>query len=98
MAARTEAFFQIWTLNEAYLKGSGRGVGVDLYAHALAAPAGYRAALAIPLRAPNVLIESLVPPLRDGVEPGWPDNQGRAATFARPRSSDTTATSTVMPR
>jgi 4'-phosphopantetheinyl transferase len=69
----TEAFFQIWTQKEAYLKGTGRGVALDLASFAtepdggpvsdrgeasavpwftlpLAAPAGYKAALAVPLR------------------------------------------------
>jgi 4'-phosphopantetheinyl transferase len=82
VAARTEAFFQIWTLKEAYLKGSGRGVAVDLarfavdpnggpvadsaepsatpwHAHALAAPAGCKAALAVALRAPKVCDDTL---------------------------------------
>jgi 4'-phosphopantetheinyl transferase len=68
--ARTDAFFQVWTHKEAYLKGTGRGVATDLAAfrtllaggpvrdHAqptpepwftrpLAAPAGYKATVAI---------------------------------------------------
>jgi 4'-phosphopantetheinyl transferase len=78
MAAPIDAFFQIWTHKEAYLKGIGRGMAVDLagfaidldggpvadsgeggptpwYTHALAAPTGYKAALAIALRAPKLL-------------------------------------------